>query len=132
MISAQQYQIAIGSFLAVATKTEGCHQIGKMLTYENLYDLFDHVQHYYSLCIHHVLFAMSSIYEEIIYRCIKLKLLLLSNDIEVNPRPSFFEKHIQGSFHQGHTKFGASAGKQCAVMALFSLCFSVMKSINLW
>ena len=132
MISAQQYQIALGSFLTVATKIEACHQMGKTLTYENLYDLFDHLQHYYSLCIHHALLAMSGVYEEIIYCYIKLKLLLLNNDIEVNTGPSFFEKQIHGSFHQGHTKFGTSAGKQCAVIALFSLCFSVRKSINLW
>ena len=122
MISAQQYRIAISSFLSVATKIEGCHQIGKTLTYENLY-LFDHLQHYYSLCIHHALLAMSFTYEEIIYCCIKLKLLLLTNDIEVNPGQISL-KNIQGSFHQGHTKFGASAGKQCAVIFLFSLCLS--------
>ena len=72
---------------------------------------------------------MSGVYE-IIYRYIKLKLLLRSNDIEVHPGPSFFEKHVQGSFHKGHTKFGTSAGKKCAVIALFSLCFAVMKSIT--
>ena len=46
-------------------------------------------------------------------------LLLRSGDVESNPGPTFnISKVVQASFHQGHPKFGDSAGIQCASCSL--------------
>ena len=43
------------------------------------------------------------------------------------------EKVVQGSFHQGATKFGESAGSQCTCCALFSVVFNqLIKSSGRW
>ena len=58
--------------------------------------------------------------------------LLRDGDIESNPGPSFrTRKVIQGSFHQGHLKFGHTAGMQCACNSLFALCWSTVKRVTL-
>ena len=48
----------------------------------------------------------------------------------MNPNP--IQKSVLGSFHQGHAKFGDTAGTQCACNALFAICFSVVKRTTLW
>ena len=56
-------------------------------------------------------------------------ILLLAGDIESNPGSSDHKKKNQKSvlvsFHQGHTKFGATAGIQCACTALHSICLKI-------
>ena len=45
----------------------------------------------------------------------KLSMLLIDGDIESNPGPDYkIQKTVSGSFHQGHVKFGYSAGTQCS------------------
>ena len=39
---------------------------------------------------------------------------------------------VQGTFNQSDARFGETAGVQCACMSLFSLCWSVVKSIFRW
>ena len=58
--------------------------------------------------------------------------LILCGDIESNPGPYRFLKCIQGSFHQGHHKFGVTRGIQCTCIALYGVCFSVFKPIYCW
>ena len=41
-------------------------------------------------------------------------------------------KSVQGTFNQGDTKFGASAGRQCACCSLFAILFSKIKSPGCW
>ena len=45
---------------------------------------------------------------------------------------SSFLKITQGSFHQGHEKFGLTRGRQCTCCALFSITFSVVKNPGYW
>ena len=46
---------------------------------------------------------------------------------------SIYERKIlQGSCHQGHSKFGSSAGKQCVMNSLVSLMYSKVKPIRDW
>ena len=63
-------------------------------------------------------------------------ILLLACDIESNPGPADHKiknkKSVLGSFHQGLTKFGATAGIQCACIALHSICFSIVKKVSKW
>ena len=40
--------------------------------------------------------------------------------------PVYIRKVVQGSFHQGHARFGETAGRQCSCCALFSICFSTV------
>ena len=42
------------------------------------------------------------------------------------------KKILQGSCHQGHPKFGRSAGKQCVMNSLASLMYSKIKPTNDW
>ena len=63
-----------------------------------------------------------------------LKLSLLGGDIEINPGPVPYkiQKSVLGSFNQGHPKFGATAGIQCACNALYTICFSTIKNVSIW
>ena len=69
---------------------------------------------------------------------LKLSLLLLGGDIESNPGPgpasisNRIQKVVSGNFHQGHSKFGNTAGIQCSCNALFAICFSIVKKVSLW
>ena len=67
---------------------------------------------------------------------LKLSLLLLDGDIESNPGPSPIANKIQkavlGTFHQGHPKFGNTAGIQCLCNALYAIRFSVVKKVGVW
>ena len=42
------------------------------------------------------------------------------------------KKFILGSFHQGSAKFGNSSGKQCTCCSLFSIIFSLIKTVGHW
>ena len=64
-----------------------------------------------------------------------LKLLRLLEDGDIAfyvPRSFKITKFVQSSFHQGHVKFGETAGIQCAYNALFALCSSTLKRVTLW
>ena len=62
--------------------------------------------------------------------CFELSLLLIDGDIESNPGPAAVVNKIQkvvlGSCHQGHLKFGDTAGIQCSCNALYAIFFSVI------
>lgn len=59
-------------------------------------------------------------------------ILILSGDIEQNPGPYSFVSIIRATFHQGNQKFGTTRGTQCTCIALYGICFSVIKSIARW
>ena len=42
------------------------------------------------------------------------------------------KKSIQASHHQGHFKYGESAGMQCTSNAYFSIAYSVIKRPSIW
>ena len=44
----------------------------------------------------------------------------------------FFQEILQGTFHQGHPKFGETASRQCSCCALFCICFTIVKSPGHW
>ena len=60
--------------------------------------------------------------------------LLIAGDIGSNPGPTDYkiQKSILGSFHQGHSKFGVTAGIQCSCIALYAICFSIVKKVSVW
>ena len=41
-------------------------------------------------------------------------------------------KAVQGSFHQGNSMFGDSAGKQCACCSLLAISFTVIRTPGYW
>ena len=60
-------------------------------------------------------------------------LLQLSGDVESHPWLTYsIEKVIQGSFHQGDTRFGRTTGVQCAYNSLFALCWLQVKTVSRW
>ena len=68
------------------------------------------------------------------FAVLKLLKLLADGDVESNPGPTTYDvlKVVQGSFHQGHPKFGQTAGIQCACNSLFTLCWSSIKRVAVW
>ena len=58
--------------------------------------------------------------------------LLLSGDIELNPGPQEEIKSIRGSFHQGNSKFGETAGIQCSSNCFFAICYAQLRKLSLW
>ena len=42
------------------------------------------------------------------------------------------QKVVQASFSQGHPKFGSARGIQCTCIFLFSICFSIFKTVPRW
>ena len=41
-------------------------------------------------------------------------------------------KSVQGSYNQGHERFGTTAGMQCTCISLLSLCWSVIGKVSIW
>lgn len=41
-------------------------------------------------------------------------------------------KSVQGSFNQGDIRFKESAGQQCSCIALYAVCWSVVKRVSCW
>ena len=47
--------------------------------------------------------------------------------------PSFvLEKSVQGSYSQSHSKFGETAGMQCACNALLAVCWAKFRKVSCW
>ena len=64
---------------------------------------------------------------------LKLSLLLQNGDVESNPGPTYtILKSVSGSFHQGDSRFGTTAGSQCLCNALYAIGYSVYKRVGLW
>ena len=62
-----------------------------------------------------------------------IKYLLVIQGIESNPGPAYsIMKSVQGDFNQADTRFGTSAGSQCAINSLVAICFSSVKKISTW
>ena len=56
--------------------------------------------------------------------------LQLCGHVESNPGPTYnIENVIMGSFHQGNTRFGLTAGIQRACNSLYALCWSHVKKV---
>ena len=57
----------------------------------------------------------------------------MDNILEAVPNSTYaIEGHILVSFHQGDSRFGATAGVQCACNSLFVVCWSVIRKVSLW
>jgi|AJXC01.1.fsa_nt_gi hypothetical protein len=132
MIDIVQYRASIGSFAGVSLKKTQLMRDVDGLCLGDLYNEYEHWPHLFMNYVKHYLLQYLGIYDTISQSVIKLKLLLLSNDVEENPGPQF-TKIISGSFHQGDVeKFLESAGLQCAINCIISTCFSLVKKISVW
>ena len=58
--------------------------------------------------------------------------MLETSEIDEKADECKFYKRVAGSFHQGDIRFGASAGRQCCGIALYSVCFSVVADVTVW
>ena len=54
--------------------------------------------------------------------------------IQSNPGPRNYaiKKALLASHHQGHSRYGDSAGIQCTSIAYFSIIYSAVKRVGLW
>ena len=77
---------------------------------------------------------MVVLYLNINFALLKLLLLLVNGDVERNPGPTDYciQKAVNGSFHQGHSKFGNTSGIQRSCNSLFAICWSSIMRVSLW
>ena len=73
-------------------------------------------------------YNLKVIYRKFILLHITL-ILLLSGDIVLNPGPPIPSKSVKGSYHQGDSRFGNTAGSQCMCNAFWAICYSKIKSV---
>ena len=123
MNSVPQYRAAIGCYAPIAQNAQNMHKLHQTLLVMELYDSYDHMIHIYAKLLRHTIISFAGIYEYVFYACLRLRLILLANNIETNPGP-LFSSIVQGLFDQACVKYGEAAGSQCAAIALFTLCFS--------
>ena len=58
---------------------------------------------------------------------------MCDGDIETNPGPTYTTlKVVKASYHQGNSRFGVTAGSQCACNSLFALAWSIIRKVFLW
>ena len=77
----------------------------------------------------HILLSLG-VYDYVAYCVLRLKLIILANDIQTNPGPPVAV--IQGSYNQGHSKYGDEAGKQYAAVSLFAVALSQSLQPEIW
>ena len=53
-------------------------------------------------------------------------------DTDINAVSYRIVRSVLGSYHQGDSRFGATAGVQCACNLLFALCWSVIRNVCQW
>ena len=58
--------------------------------------------------------------------------MLQDGDVESNPGSVDIAKLLFGSFNQGDSRFGQTAGLQCACNSLISVCWSSIKHVSVW
>ena len=117
MVSTEQYRSSIGAFASVSRKVREQIDNIKGTDIDELYEEFDHMPHVLLYFWKEYLLHYLGIYRTINEAILNLKLLSLSNDIEMNPGPEM-ERVVAGSFHQGNGKFGNLAGRQCCAVSL--------------
>ena len=123
MNSVPQYRAAIGCYAPIAQNAQNMHKLHQTLHVTELYDSYDHMIHIYAKLLRHMIISFAGIYEYVFYAFLRLRLILLANNIETNPGPLFLSI-VQGSFNQACVKYGEAAGSQCAAIAWFTVCFS--------
>ena len=140
MISLEAYRAKIGSFVTKARHIQrSSHFFGR-----NQSNIFGDTPNYF-YCVNEqyatkyflralgVVILMLILTLNLNFSVLKLLKLLTDGDVESNPGPTFkILKVIQGSFHQGHPKFGHTAGIQCACNSLYALCWSTIKRVSVW
>ena len=127
MITIEEYRAKIGCFCHKAQK---CKQKYSKCTFENYRSSLS-----YPVCLQiFVMFIfILTLRFNINMTLKKLSMLLIDGDIESNPGPDYkIQKTVSGSFHQGHVKFGYSAGTQCSCNALYAICYSSVKKVSIW
>ena len=132
MISLESYRAKIGSFVTKARHIQrSSHFFGLNRRRSNI---FGDTPNYF--CVNEqyaTKYFLRALGVVILVLILKLLKLLTDGDVESNPGPTFkILKVIQGSFHQGHPKFGHTAGIQCACNSLYALCWSVIKRVSVW
>ena len=107
MNSVPQYRAAIGCYAPIAQNAQNIHKLHLTLHVTELYDSYDHMIHIYAKLLRPMIILFASIYEYVFYACLRLRLILLGNDIETNPVP-LFSSTVQGSFNQACVKYVAT------------------------
>ena len=122
MISIEAYRMRIGTF-----QQRNYHSKGKEINFECGSCLYSQI---FSVMNLQILLSVMIIVN---MTFLKMSLLIQSGDVEINPGPTYtILKSVTGSFHQGNSRFGTSAGSQCLCNALYAIGYSVYKRVGLW
>ena len=144
MISLEAYRARVGSFSSKASYIQSnafSDSVNRDLKFGNFSTNTSHFFLYYNdrctgkyfLLAFGIFILVLILTLNLNFSALKLLILLTDGDIESNPGPTFeILKVVQGSFHQGHPKFGHTAGVQCACNSLYALCWSTVKRVTVW
>ena len=122
MISVEQYRSSVGHYVPIAQHITNMHMVGGEIDPSEMYDMYIHTLHITAKLFSYLLISYAGVYDYVAYRVLRLKFIILANDIQTNPGPPVAV--IQGSYNQGHSKYGDEAGKQWAAVSLFALTLS--------
>ena len=130
MISVEQYRSTVGHYVPVAQHITNMHMVGREIDPSEMYDRYIHTLHITAKLFSYLLISYAGVYDYVAYCVLRLKLIILANDIQTKPGPPVAV--IQGSYRQGHSKYGDEAGKQCEAVSLFALALSQSLQPEFW
>ena len=106
------------------------HMVGREIDPSEMYDMHIHTLHVTAKLFSYLLISYAGVYDHAAYCVLRLKLIILANDIQTNPGPPIAV--IQGLYNQGHSKYGDEAEKQCAAVSLFALALLQSLQPEFW
>ena len=130
MISVEQYRSTVGHCVPIAQHITNMHMVGREIDPNELYDMYIHTLHIAAKLLSYLLISYAGVYDYVAYCVLRLKLIILADDIQTNLGPPIAV--IQGSYSQGYSKYGDAAGKQCAAVSLFTFSFSQNLQPGFW
>ena len=77
------------------------HMVGREIDPSEMYDMYIHTLHITAKLFSYLLISYTGVYDYVTYCVLRLKLIMLANDIQTNPGPPV--AFIQGSYNQGHS-----------------------------
>ena len=107
MISVEQYRSTVGHYVPIAQHITNMHMVGREIDQNELYDVYIHTLHIAAELLLYLLISYAGVFDYVAYCVLRLKLIILANDIQTNPAPP--TAVIQGSCNQGHSKYGDAA-----------------------
>ena len=95
MISVEQYRGSVAHYVPITQHITNMHMVGGEIDPSEMYDMYIHTLHITAKLFSYLLISYAGVYDYVAYRVLRLKLIILANDIQTNPGPPIAV--IQGS-----------------------------------